>query len=66
MWPFFMNEARAVVNLIGSGVATIAIARWDGALDLERVRKVIREQRGEAPPAITALAHSAEAPGAHG
>ena len=31
----FMNEARAVVNLIGNGVATIAIARWDNALDLE-------------------------------
>ena len=62
----FMNEARAVVNLIGNGVATIAIARWDGALDLERVRQVIREQRGEATPAITALAHSAEAPEAHG
>jgi aerobic C4-dicarboxylate transport protein len=62
----FMNEARAVVNLIGNGVATIAIARWDNALDLERVRQVIREQRGEARPSITALAHSAEAPETHG
>ena len=29
----FMNEARAVTNLIGNGIATIAIAKWDGALD---------------------------------
>src|SRR5471032_1189574 len=29
----FLNEARAVTNLIGNGVATIAIARWEGVLD---------------------------------
>jgi aerobic C4-dicarboxylate transport protein len=61
----FMNEARAVVNLIGNGVATIAIVRWDNALDLETVRQVIREQRGEAPPRITAEAHTAEAVETH-
>jgi hypothetical protein len=27
----FMNEARAVTNLIGNAVATIAVAKWDGA-----------------------------------
>src|SRR5829696_8582890 len=26
----FMSEARAITNLIGNGVATVAIARWDG------------------------------------
>lgn len=57
----FMNEARAVVNLIGNGVATIAIARWENALDLEMVRQVMREQRGEAPSGLTAPAHTAEA-----
>ncbi|KQU35086.1 C4-dicarboxylate transporter [Methylobacterium sp. Leaf94] len=29
----FMNEARAVTNLIGNAVATIAIAQWEGAFD---------------------------------
>ncbi len=29
----FLNEARAVTNLIGNGVATIAIARWEGVLN---------------------------------
>jgi aerobic C4-dicarboxylate transport protein len=48
----FMNEARAVTNLIGNGVATIAIAKWDGALDQAMVREVIEEQRGTAPPRI--------------
>jgi aerobic C4-dicarboxylate transport protein len=48
----FMNEARAVTNLIGNGVATIAIAKWDGALDQAMVQEVIREQNGEAPPRV--------------
>jgi aerobic C4-dicarboxylate transport protein len=29
----FMSEARAVTNIIGNGVATIVIARWENALD---------------------------------
>ena len=47
-----MNEARAVTNLIGNGVATIAIAKWDGALNQTMVREVVEEQRGLAPPRI--------------
>ena len=37
----FMSEARAITNLIGNAVATMAIARWDNALDLERARGVL-------------------------
>jgi aerobic C4-dicarboxylate transport protein len=29
----FMSEARALTNIIGNGVASIVIARWEGALD---------------------------------
>lgn len=50
----FMNEARAMVNLIGNGVATIAVTKWEGALDQNTVRQVIAEQRGERPRRITA------------
>ncbi|WP_419829809.1 C4-dicarboxylate transporter DctA [Methylobacterium sp.] len=32
----FMNEARAVTNLIGNAVATIAVAKWEGAFDLTK------------------------------
>jgi aerobic C4-dicarboxylate transport protein len=38
----FMSEARAITNLIGNGVATMAVAKWEGALDLERARSVLR------------------------
>jgi aerobic C4-dicarboxylate transport protein len=37
----FMSEARAITNLIGNAVATMVVARWDGALDLERARGIL-------------------------
>jgi aerobic C4-dicarboxylate transport protein len=46
----FMSEARAITNLIGNAVATMVIAKWDGALDLERARLILD---GQTPPAIT-------------
>lgn len=37
----FMSEARAVTNLIGNCVATLVVARWDGALNLKRANKIL-------------------------
>lgn len=37
----FMSEARAITNLIGNGVATMVVAKWEGALDMDRVRYVL-------------------------
>ena len=37
----FMSEARAITNLIGNGVATVAVSRWEGELDVERARKIL-------------------------
>jgi aerobic C4-dicarboxylate transport protein len=37
----FMSEARAITNLIGNAVATMVIARWEGALDMPRVRRIL-------------------------
>ena len=34
----FMSEARALTNIIGNGVATIVIARWENALDRAQLR----------------------------
>jgi aerobic C4-dicarboxylate transport protein len=31
----FLNEARVVTNLTGNGVATVVVARWEGALDMK-------------------------------
>jgi aerobic C4-dicarboxylate transport protein len=38
----FLNEGRAVVNLIGNAVATLAIARWDLSLDTARMRAALQ------------------------
>jgi aerobic C4-dicarboxylate transport protein len=37
----FMSEARAITNLIGNGVATVAVSRWEGELDVTRARKIL-------------------------
>ena len=38
----FMSEARALTNLIGNGVATVVVARWEGDLDRQRMDEVLR------------------------
>ncbi len=38
----FMSEARAITNLIGNGVATVAIAAWEGALDRGQMQLALR------------------------
>jgi aerobic C4-dicarboxylate transport protein len=37
----FMSECRALTNLVGNGVATIVISRWEGELDPEKLRQVM-------------------------
>ena len=37
----FMSEARALTNLIGNAVATMVVARWDGALDVARAHRIL-------------------------
>ena len=50
----FMSEARAITNLIGNAVATVVIARWDGALDLPHARRVLAGNRTAATPTADA------------
>jgi aerobic C4-dicarboxylate transport protein len=52
----FMSEARAITNLIGNGVATMVIARWEGALDLSRARSILAEDSDLAAEQPEALA----------
>jgi aerobic C4-dicarboxylate transport protein len=33
----FMSEARALVNMIGNGVATVVMSRWEGELSREKL-----------------------------
>jgi aerobic C4-dicarboxylate transport protein len=34
----FMSECRALTNLVGNGVATLVVARWENQLDTEKLR----------------------------
>lgn len=47
----FMSEARAITNLIGNGVATIVVSRWEKEFDEERAQKIFD---GIAVPSIEA------------
>ncbi len=45
----FMSEARALTNLIGNGVATVVVSKWENALDEARMhRHLDRETEAEA------------------
>jgi aerobic C4-dicarboxylate transport protein len=51
----FMSECRALTNLVGNGVATVVISRWEHELDVERLNKAmahpIARRRGARRPA---------------
>jgi aerobic C4-dicarboxylate transport protein len=46
----FMSEARALTNLIGNGVATIVVARWENELDHDTLQRELLN-----PPSATEL-----------
>jgi aerobic C4-dicarboxylate transport protein len=40
----FMSEARALTNLVGNGVATIVVSKWEDALDERRLQKHLKQE----------------------
>jgi len=40
----FMSEARALTNLVGNGVATVVISRWENELDMARMARVLNNE----------------------
>jgi len=48
----FMSEARALTNLVGNGVATVVVAKWENALDEQRLHQHLNNEtdiEAEAP-----------------
>ena len=45
----FMSECRAITNLIGNGVATVVISRWEGEVTPETLRKNLAEGGSDEP-----------------
>lgn len=52
----FMSEARAITNTIGNAVGTVVVGRWVGAVDHERMRRILD---GEEPGLLPATAQDA-------
>jgi aerobic C4-dicarboxylate transport protein len=46
----FMSECRALTNVVGNGVATIVVSRWEGELDTTKMREILAHpvENGEA------------------
>jgi aerobic C4-dicarboxylate transport protein len=40
----FMSEARALTNLVGNGVATVVVARWEDAVDMSLLRRHLDQE----------------------
>ena len=38
----FMSECRAITNIIGNGVATLAVARWEKVLDMKQLNAELK------------------------
>ena len=43
----FMSEARALTNLVGNGVATVVVAKWENALDTVRMQRLLNQETDE-------------------
>jgi aerobic C4-dicarboxylate transport protein len=52
----FMSEARAITNLIGNGVATILVSKWENALDTEKLHQAFHGSV-DSPEEIVVEAH---------
>ena len=48
----FMSEARALTNLIGNGVATVVISRWEKEVTPQQLKRNLANPAGTAPPAL--------------
>jgi aerobic C4-dicarboxylate transport protein len=54
----FLSEMRSITNIIGNGVATIVISRWEGQFDDERARAVLNDTQAAIEDDITLREHA--------
>jgi aerobic C4-dicarboxylate transport protein len=46
----FMSECRALTNVVGNGVATLVVSRWQGELDIQKMNEELTNRRENAEP----------------
>ncbi|TXC69912.1 dicarboxylate/amino acid:cation symporter [Sphingomonas ginsenosidivorax] len=49
----FMSECRSLTNFIGNAVATIVVAKWENALDRDKLNAALNGELPELAPAAT-------------
>jgi aerobic C4-dicarboxylate transport protein len=54
----FMSEARALTNLIGNGVATVVVSKWEHELDQEQLARMMSRDVEAELEAEASLHHS--------
>jgi aerobic C4-dicarboxylate transport protein len=45
----FMSEARAITNFIGNALATVVVAKWEGAFDASKGHDVLARSNPTSP-----------------
>jgi len=55
----FMSECRSLTNFIGNAVATIIVAKWDGALDEAQLKAALAGEVVQSSAHETALSQNA-------
>lgn len=56
----FMSECRALTNVVGNGVATLVVSRWEGELDPELLRKSLAGRAADRASVASAASGSPE------
>lgn len=51
----FMSTGRALINLVGNGVATIVVSKWENELDIEQLNRELNSPAGK--PVTDQLGH---------
>ena len=57
----FMSECRAVTNLIGNGVATVVISRWEGEVEPAQLQRILGQSAAGANAETAEIAAEVEA-----
>jgi aerobic C4-dicarboxylate transport protein len=54
----FMSECRALTNFVGNGVATLVVAKWEGELDMDTLKRELANPTPLNAPAQPATAEA--------
>lgn len=48
-----MSEMRAITNIIGNGVATVVVSKWENEFDAQRAERILNGETIEDEPLLS-------------